>query len=985
MTGPREGLDLTHWRQTFAGLDAEVWFDPVSRGIYATDASHYQQQPLVVVAPRHRQAAIEALRLAHRASLPVTARGAATSLSGQTFGYGMILDLSRHLRGIDEPDLQTGTVRVEPGVVRDELNEALKAHAVHFAPDPATGNRATIGGMVGNNTSGTRSIVYGKTIDHVLACTVALADGTVIECQACSPHEWQARCRRPGREGELYRGVRRLVEEHADEIRARFPRVLRRVSGYNLDEFVPDAGYTGPIGPRAGQQGREDWNLSHLIVGSEGTLAVLLDITLRLTPLPRASSVVVAHFRDTDSALRAVPAIDRHGPSAVELLDGIVLAEARINPSTRAMADFVEGEPGAVLLIERFAADSARAGADAEALATDLAAQGIGYAWPWRCDPAGQQRIWQVRKLGLGLISNVPGPVKGQACIEDACVPIEDLADYIAGLERDCQELGLRYSLYAHASVGVIHFRPMLDLHRPEHRQAMEILSRRAFDRCQALGGSFAGEHGDGIVRGQYVAEAFGPVLAAAFRQVKELFDPDGRLNPGKIIDPPPMTDPAILRYGDAYRPQVPETRFHYRDQGSFQALVEQCNGVGACRKTASGTMCPSYMATGDERHSTRGRANALRLALSGQLGRDPRRALSDDDLAQVLELCLSCKACAGECPNTVDLSRLKAEVWQWRHDRYGAPLGARLIGDLPDHLPLLATPPGRALLRLGELPGLRHLRQLVTGIDHRRRLPLPAARSLHTRLRDETATTSPGTGEQVLLFADTYAQWYEPDVALAARRLLHDAGFAVDLVHPGCCQRPRLSQGLLDDARRHGAATMAALDRLGGGTAPIVCLEPSCASALAHDLPDLIDDAACGRRVAGRIVLLDRFLADRSVPLEATAAQLVVHTHCHQRALFGTDRLQPTGADCERLDAGCCGMAGAFGYQHHDLSVAVAEDRLLPAVRRAVAQGSTIIADGISCRHQLADLAGVRAHHWAEVVRVRHPSSTDTDAPPPR
>lgn len=970
----------------------DVLTDPVLRGIYATDASHYQQTPTCVVVPLDEADCVAAMRVAHEHRMPITPRGAATALSGQTFGTGMVIDVSKHLDEVLEINADEKWARVQPGVVRDRLNAQLKPLGLQFAPDPATGSRATVGGMVGNNSSGTRSIVYGKTIDHVLSCRVALADGTVIDCEPRTDEQWQQLAAGNGREAGVYGGVKTLLLKHQDEVRARYPKVMRRVSGYNLDAFVDGAGYTGPIGDYDHSHSEDQerpWNLSNLIVGSEGTLGLLLEAKIRLVPLPEATAVCVVHFNDDLEALRLVPHFLEYHPSAVELLDRSVLKEAKVNPATRDLAWWIQGDPAAVLLTEFFGSPE-QVAATAEAFGEALRQQGIGYAHPVMVEASEQRDVWETRKLGLGLISNVKGPVKGQAFVEDACVPIEHLAGYIEKLQNRCREEGVAYSMYAHASVGVIHFRPALDLHRPEHRDAMQRIAEFAFDECIKLGGTFAGEHGDGIVRGQFIPRAFGDQLYQAFRELKGVFDPHGLMNPGKVVDSPAMTDASILRYGSAYRLAEVPSLFRYEEQGGFPAAVEQCNGVGACRKLGSGTMCPSYIATRDEKDTTRGRANALRLAMSGQLGDNPsdvKAALASDGVHDVLDLCLSCKACKSECPNAVDMSRLKADALQIRHDQQGTPLGYRVIGSMPDMARHMRGPIAWLSNAVNRFGPYRRLFEKLTGIDRRRPLPPFAPRHLDRELqardrnaKDKASHKSP-QGD-VALFVDTYTKTMEPHVGVAAVDLLEGLGYRVTVFDNACCQRPRLSKGLVRDAKKHGEKTMRRLDEVATDGLPILCLEPSCASALRDDLPDLIENRDVGQRVAPHVTMIDVFLESRGAKLQSRYPDILLHGHCHQKALFGTAAIKRLFAampdvQCEEVDSGCCGMAGSFGYEHHDLSQTIGEDRLFPAVRDAVAQGKTIVACGISCRHQLHDFLGVRAKHWVEVVEPA-PSMAD-------
>jgi FAD/FMN-containing dehydrogenase/Fe-S oxidoreductase len=948
-------------------LCGEVLADVVSRGIYASDASHYQIMPSCVAIPRHAQDVITAVQLASERGIPVTPRGGGTSLSGQTTWTGLVLDVSKYMNRILEINPGERWVRVEPGVVRDDLNKQLASYGLQFAPDPATGNRANIGGMIGNNSSGTRSVIYGKTSDHVLACSIVLADGTTLSLQSIDSAQWRQQVAESDRVASIYQGVRRIVEANRDEIARRFPKVMRRVSGYNLDAFLPPE-QGGPPGP---------WNLARLFVGSEGSLGVLLEAKLRLEPLPKHTALCIVHFHDVIESLRAVVPLLTHQPSAIELLDHHVLGEAQRNRTTAALADFLIGTPRAVQIVELFGESPVEAKQRAESLARDMQARQIGYAWPVRTEPAGIQRVWDVRKLGLGLVSNLPGRQKGIEFVEDTCVSVDVLPEYISKLVAICQRHGVEVVLYAHASVGVLHARPMLDLHDPADIQLMRRIAEEVFELVVSYGGSFASEHGDGLLRGEFIPRFYGPRIFQAFREIKQLFDPSGIMNPGKIIDAEPMT--SHLRYDGDYRPSPPPSGFQYRDQGGFVLAVEQCNGVGACRKTAAGTMCPSYMATRDEEHSTRGRANALRMAMAGQLGKD---ALTSDRVLEVLDLCLSCKACKAECPNAVDMSRLKADVLQWRYRKSGTPFGARFIAQLPGMLPP-ATRVAGLVNWIQRRPLFHKWLHRMTGIDPRRPLPPVAGESLVRWFRRQPRTVQPSAnGLTVALFCDTFTNYLEPDVGRAAIQLLQGCGYHVRLADVGCCQRPAISKGMLDRARRHGAATVGRLTESlrDGGVAAVLVLEPSCASALTDDLPDLLPVEMTDALVP-KIKMVDVFLAEQyalgrlNVPLKSPYSRLLIHGHCHQKALYGTAAMRSVLArvpdlEFSEIDSGCCGMAGSFGYDHYDLSAKIGEDRLFPAVRNRH-PGTEIVACGISCRHQLRDMLGVHAHHWVEVLRA--------------
>lgn len=953
-----------------AHVRGEVAFDEVTRGIYATDASHYQVMPRCVVTPVDEQDAITAVRIACRHRIPITARGGGTSLSGQTTWTGLVLDMSRHLDQVLEVNVAERWARVQPGVVRDTLNASLKAHGLHFAPDPATGNRATIGGMIGNNSSGTRSILYGKTLDHTLECKVLLADGSILTLGPTSPAAWNQIEQGGSSEARIFRGIRQIIETNADEIKLRFPKVMRRVSGYNLDAFVAHA--------RDQQTSLQYWNPAALIVGSEGTLGVLLEAKIKLEPNLAATAICVVHFNDLFESLATVPALLEFNPSAVELLDGKVVRESRRNVTTKALSGVFVGQPGAVLIVELHGEDPSEVNARVARMASDLATRRIGCAWPILSDADGQRDVWELRKLGLGLIANAPGRRKGLEFIEDTCVPVDCLARYIREVYDVCQRHGIDVTSYAHASVGVIHIRPMLDPHDPADIQLMREIAYEVFQLVKKYDGSWSSEHGDGFLRGEFVRPFFGDQIYGAFRELKQLFDPQGLMNPGKIVDSPRMTE--NLRYGSQYARASLPTLFHYRDHGSLQQAVEQCNGVGACRKIGSGVMCPSYMATRDEQHTTRGRANALRLAISGQL---PHENLSGDRVAEVLQLCLACKACKSECPTSVDVARFKSEVLQMRYDERGTPRAAKLIADLPKFLRKFPF----AISRLGDqmqrVFGLDHIARSMLGFDHRRRLPSLATQSFQDWYRAEgqlAAATQAAQGD-VTLFIDTFTNYMEPQIGIAAVNLLRGCGYRVFPFTTGCCQRMAISKGLLRDAQQQGTSTLQALDQYQVAT-KVVAIEPSCASSLIDDLPDLCDDRELGERVAGRVSLLDDFLAHQissgrldHVRLTSTQAKLILHTHCHQKSLFDATSLatifrRVPGLDWRLIAAGCCGMAGAFGYEHYDLSRQIAEDRLLPAIR-ACESDRIVVATGTSCRQQIRDLAQVDARHWVEIIQA--------------
>ena len=953
-------------RHLLRRIRGDVLIDDVSRGIYATDASNYQIRPVAVVVPRDRDDVRAAVRIAAEHGVSILPRGGGTSLAGQTVGESLVLDFSKYMHRILELDVARRRVRVEPGLVRDELNAAVAEHGLHFAPDPATASRANVGGMIGNNSSGTKSILFGKTIDHVLALEVLLVDGTVLELGE-TDRAALAEAEMGSREAEIIRGLARIVDENRDEIVARYPKVMRRVGGYPLDELLVDDG----------------WNPAKILVGSEGTLGVILEATLALEPLPSHTSVCVAHFGDVLEAIRAVEHILPFKPSAVEILDRTILELARKNLETAPLCEFLEGQPEAVLIIEFYGETRQDVATRPEAMRAALADLGLGFAYPLFLDAEEQAKVWNVRKNGLGLMLGMQGDRKPLPFIEDAAIPIEVLPEYVDKVLRVCSEVETEVAMYAHASVGVIHLRPILDLRQQGDIDKMKAIAERTFELVLHYGGAWSGEHGDGLVRSPFNERFFGQRIYRALQDVKALFDPRHLMNPGKIVEAPPMDH--NLRYGAAYRVAAEPTLYRYRGDGSFQAAVEMCSGVGQCRKTLGGTMCPSYIATRDEEHSTRGRANALRLAMSGQLGTD---GLAGRRLHEVLELCLSCKACKAECPSNVDMAKLRSEVMQLRFDRHGPALRDRLVQRSAEVAERMA---GRWAPLWNWLQRTRLCRRLLhatVGIHSQRTLPAYAREPLAGWF----ARRSPPVGSaaprpRVALFADTYASFHEPRIGIAAVELLESCGYEVVLAAAGCCQRPRISHGFLRAAKRDGEATLRGLDRWIRQGIPVVVCEPSCASALTDDLPDLVDDAELADRVAAGVSMIEVFL-DREIAagrlagdfvsrLDPATGEVLIHGHCHQKALYGTAAMQRIlarlpGLEVREVDSGCCGMAGAFGYEreHYGLSRQIGEDRLFPAIRRLADDGE-IVACGFSCRHQIEHFTGRRARHWVETLRA--------------
>jgi FAD/FMN-containing dehydrogenase/Fe-S oxidoreductase len=948
-------VGLLH-RELESQIDGEVRFDKVTRALYSTDASVYQIEPVGVVVAKTRDDLVRTVQLCRRHKCPVTMRGGGTSQAGQAIGHGIIIDTSKYFNRLLELNAGERWARVEPGIVLDELNAALKPHGLRFAPDISTASRATVGGMMANNSSGARSVLYGKTIDHVLEQHVLLSDGSIARFRPLDRAELDAVSEGPALEAACYREVRAVVAECRDEIARRYPKVLRRVGGYNLDAFVCD---------------ENPFNLAKLMVGSEGTLGIVLEAKVNLVPLPKAKAVLAIQFADLLAALQATPAILTHKPSAIEVMDGFILAHTKQSAALeRLRQTFIEGDPGALLCVELYDDRAENLPPRLDALEQDLGARRFGYRYHRAIEPAAQAAIWSLREAALGLSMAMKGDAKSLSFVEDTAVAPEKLRDYIDDFLAMVRKHGTNAGVYAHASVGCLHVRPVVNMKTEAGVRQFEAIATASADLVLKYGGALSGEHGDGLVRSPFMQKMFGSVLYEAFRRIKRTFDPDNLLNPGKIVDAPPLT--SNLRYGPAYRTKPAETFFDYSDHGGLAGAVEMCSGLGVCRKTLDGTMCPSFMATREEAHSTRGRANALRLVMAGQIDEG---GLGDEGVREVLDLCLECRACKAECPVGVDVARFKSEFLAdyWR--RHGTPRRARVLGNVHKLSPIGSRFAPISNLIARSAPA-RWLNEKVVGLD-RRRVPPPWARkTLEKQFHNRTG--------DILIFNDTFTNYYNPGVGIAGIEVLQRLGFNPALAPNICCGRPLISQGLLRDARRHAELNTDHLYPLAARGQPIVFFEPSCLSAIREDAPALLRGSSQQRaqQIARASMLFEEFVETEcaagrvTLTLSAGPRQVVLHGHCHQKSM---GKLAPAkallsripGADVVDLDAGCCGMAGSFGYArgHYDVSRAIGERKLLPAARNLGAD-AVLVASGVSCRHQVADFTSARAVHAAELIR---------------
>ncbi|MBM4107704.1 MAG: FAD-binding protein [Phycisphaerae bacterium] len=973
----------------------EVRFDAHNRMLYATDASLYQVEPVGVVIPADVDDAAEAARFCLARGVPILPRGGGTSLAGQCTGSAVVLDLSPNCRRLLE--VGEGWCRVEPGITVDDLNDELARTGLFFAPDPATSRHATVGGCIGNNAAGGRSIVYGRTSESLIGVDACLGDGSRVMLE-------RGAAGRDPRVGALGEGVARVVREHAGLIDRRFPRTIRRNAGYNLDLMLAQARAPFERGPL------DNLNLAHLVCGSEGTLALTLGATLRLHPRPRARGLAVIGFGSLDDAIGMVGPILGTGPSAVELLDDMIIGLARANAEYRRYVDLLPASagrtPAAVLYVEYSEV------AGGLPLAEGFAAlRGAAGSAPVREYTGAEAMLaaWKLRKAGEPLLHGVPGDRKPVTFVEDNAVPVERLGEFVRRFRAIVERHGTRASFWAHASVGVLHVRPLLNLRDEDDRRRMREIAVEVADLARELGGVMSGEHGDGRVRGPLLERFYGPELMDAFRRIKALFDPHNLFNPGNIVRPGPIgsiTERVRVR-PDPARPAVDapgvDTAFDFGDQHGLRGAAEMCNGAGVCRKKSGGTMCPSYMATLDERHSARGRGNALRLAITGQFtgpgapgsgpnargSRDPSAPApwNDAETLATLDLCLSCKACKSECPSNVDIARLKAEYLAQGHRSRGRPtLEAVLFSRVRGVARAGSWAPGlvNAINRFGPV---RALMERLTGIDRRRSLPL-AATPLPVLLGREGLPGGPAGSPEVAIFGDCFTTYSEPSIGVATARVLRALGYGVRLVDAGCCQRPAISMGVLDGAVEEAGRTLERLESVvaDAGVRAIVVCEPSCLSALKDDWLSLRIGASIGTRraLADKAFLPEEFIerfagehpraVESIVDRDRVPGRIVLHGHCHQKALWGVESSAAllrrlVGEGLTVLDSGCCGMAGSFGLlkRRFDLSMKIGGLGLFPAIRAA--RDAAVAAPGASCRHQVLDGTGVRARHPIEIL----------------
>jgi len=962
-----EAADLA--RALMSEIRGEVRFDPGSRALYATDGSNYRQIPIGLVVPRDADDVMAAVQICRRFGAPVLARGAGTSLAGQCCNVAVVLDFTKYMNRILEIDPVQRIARVQPGVVLDTLRHDAEAHHLTFGPDPSTHSRCTLGGMIGNNSCGTHSLLAGKTVDNVEALDVLLYDGTRMTVGASEPTEVAAIVSAGSRRGQIYSKLRGLADRYANRIRERFPKIPRRVSGYNLDELLPENGF----------------NLARALVGTEGTCAIVLEAKVKLIRSPQHRSLVGLGYTDPFAAADHVPDILQFEPIGLEGFEGSMVDGLRKKGAPH--LDLVPEGRG-YLLVE-FGHDSAE---DADAAATQFvewASRIPNGPSIRRYNTTEARAMWRIREAGPRAAATAPGAPLEWEGWDDAAVAPEKLGAYLRDLRALLDEYQYQTGFYGHFGHGCIHMRVNFDLETdPGIRKYAEFVERAA-DLVVSYGGSLSGEHGDGQSRGALLPKMFGDELVEAFREFKAIWDPDNKLNPRKVVDAYLPTE--NLRLGADYAPWQPQTHFAFPDdRGSIERAMLRCVGLGECRKRDAGSMCPSYMVTLEEQHSTRGRAHMLFEMLQGEVIREGWR---NEEVKQSLDLCLSCKACKSECPANVDMATYRAEFLSHYYDGNRRPLHAYAFGMIDRWLRFGAFTPSAANL-LTQAPVLRDIVKQVLHIAPERQLPRlapttfrrwAAQRGLRTTGRTRRAGKKTNGGQpEIILWVDTFNNSFHPETTRAALEVLESVGYSVAIPsQPLCCGRPLYDFGLLDRARAYLSSIMNDLEEdIEAGTL-IVVLEPSCASVFRDELRNLFPGDVRASRLSSQTVLLSELLDSGPRPYKGSqlARHVLLHGHCHQKALMKMSHaetvLTKIGASVDLPDSGCCGMAGAFGFEadKYRISQAIGERRLLPAVR-AAASDTLIVADGFSCREQIQQATGRRALHLAEVLRIANPSS---------
>jgi FAD/FMN-containing dehydrogenase/Fe-S oxidoreductase len=941
-------------------IQGEVRSDDMSRTLWSTDASIYQIDPIAVVMPKSRDDVISVLETCSKYGVSVLPRGGGTSLAGQTVGESVIVDFSRYMHALKEVNIEEQWVKTQPGIILDELNKKIEHHGFLFAPDPSTSNRANVGGALGNNSCGAHSIMWGKTIDNTLELDVILSDGTPTKLGPLTDEALKQKMRTQGLEGDIYKNLFKIGESHRDEILEKYPKIQRRVSGYNLDEFVGD----------------KKFNMGKFVVGSEGTLLTITEAKLKIVPIPKEKTLAVLHCNELIESMEATVACLEINPAAVELIGSMILKQAQSNLAYSRMTNFISGNPEALLAIELVGDSQKELDHKFNELKKIINTGGWGYELLRLSSKEDQQKVWDVRKAGLGLMMNVPGDAKPLPFVEDTAVSPEVLPEFVRRFDAIVRKHGTQAGYYGHASVGCLHIRPLINLKTQDGIDRMVGIADEISDLVLEFGGSLSGEHGDGIVRSGYNEKMFGSKIYQAFKEVKKTFDPNNIMNPGKIVDSLPMKE--NLRYGTTYNTIPIETGFSWDKEKGFAAAIEMCNGQGACKKITSGVMCPSYMVTRDEEHSTRGRANALRAAITGRI---PSQAIDDKRLYEVMDLCLECKGCKAECPSNVDMAKLKYEFLNSYHKTHGHKLKNIFFGNVStlSKLGTLFAPISNWIMKSKVS---KILLEQTIGIDKRRSLPEFKSQTFVQWFNSRKTPHTPLKTSQVVLYPDTTTNYNHPELGVAAVTVLEKLGYEVIVPDLKCCGRPKLSNGMMDSAKHDIDINISRIYPYIANGAKLVGIEPSCILGFVSDFPDLASDKNKANAISKNTMLIEEFFLydyDKKDHIEFSNPpqniKALFHGHCHQKALVGTSPAMAVldkipGLQTTEINSGCCGMAGSFGFdkKHFDMSMDIGAMTLFPTIQNE-SDGILIISEGVSCRQQIYQGTNKSSKHIVEVL----------------
>ncbi len=940
--------------------------DTLAKKLYATDASMYQEIPFGVSFPKTVEDIQELVKSAYTQNFTITARGAGTSLAGQTTGNGVIMDVSKHMTSLLELNAEERYARAQPGVIRDTLNREAAPFDLLFGPDTSTTNRCMIGGMIGNNSSGSYSIKHKSTREHVLEMDVVLSDGSLATFKVLTNDELDEKLKLESLEGHIYRSMINLASRNKEAIIANFPHaeIIRRNTGYALDKLCT----MYPIDPNG-----RPFNMCELLCGSEGTLALTVSAKLNLVPKDRYQRVLIPQFKTIDNAMKATVEAVKLNPSAVELVDDIILNATKGNIEHSKNRFFLEGEPKCILIIQFEGNDEAELAEKTKHLADVLAEKGFGYSYTDISDVEKQNRVWELRRAGLGLLMGLSKDSRSPTFCEDTAVRVQDLPAYIAEFEELLARNNSNCVFYAHASVGELHLRPLIDTTKQAGVDKMKKMASEIADLVRKYRGSLSGEHGDGRARAPFIQQVLGAEMMPLLQQIKEIWDPQYIFNPGKIVNAKPMD--VDLRFSPEYNGAKVESVFKYRKEGSFNDAIELCNGAGVCRKLAAsgGTMCPSYMATNDEKDCTRGRANVFRHVFSG----DNPETYSSEDLKEALDLCLSCKACKSECPANVDMAKMKAEFLNGWHKQNGVKLSERFFADAGKAYPLASKLPGISNWFLGTQIAKRLLENVV-GISKERTMPMFAKHSFRDWFKKNRASVKSEGKPKAALFVDLFTDHHDPEIAISALKILERLGFEVIVPKVNQAGRPQLSKGLLDDAKKVAIKAISILGPLAEQGIPVIGLEPSEILTMRDEFLDLCEDSQLelAKVLAENSFTIEEFVVKHKdlLPVPKPGSQVKLHGHCHTKSLTGNastvEALKAVGYQVEAMDTGCCGMAGSFGYEkdHYEVSMKIGNQRLFPQLR-ADGEGKEVCAPGFSCRHQIHDGVGLDAKHPAVMI----------------